>query len=60
LTLYTRAPANIDEVLGIFLTAAGYPWFDPCPEGLLWVKELNRSRGMFPGESSHEAHWRPV
>jgi hypothetical protein len=22
--------------------------------------ELNRSRGRFPGESSHEAHWRPA
>ena len=24
------------------------------------AKELNRSRGRFPGESSHEAHWRPA
>jgi len=26
----------------------------------LGANELNRSRGRFAGESSHEAHWRPA
>ena len=31
-----------------------------APAFTLSATELNRSRGRFPGESSHEAHWRPA
>jgi hypothetical protein len=37
---------------------SGYS-FEP-PQRRQCAKELNRSRGRFAGESSHEAHWRPA
>jgi hypothetical protein len=33
---------------------------EDCGHVRIAYNELNRSRGRFPGESSHEAHWRPA
>ena len=45
--LKVRLPSHSDRIADI-------------TEGPSRAKELNRSRGRFPGESSHEAHWRPA
>ena len=45
--LKVRLPSHSDRIADI-------------SEGPSRANELNRSRGRFPGESSHEAHWRPA
>jgi len=45
--LEVRLPSHSDRIADI-------------TEGPSRAIELNRSRGRFPGESLHEAHWRPA